>query len=69
MEDVINEEIKIGNDIKLNELIEKIISFYFGNENINQDIKNLIQAFYSQYDIKCKSIVEENIKLIIEKEA
>ena len=69
MEDVINEEIKIGNDIKFNELIEKIISFYFGNENINQDIKNLIQAFYSQYDIKCKSIVEENIKPIIEKEA
>ena len=69
MEDVINEEIKIGNDIKFNDLIEKIISFYFGNENINQDIKNLIQAFYSQYDIKCKSIVEENIKPIIEKEA
>ena len=69
MEDVINEEIKIGNDIKFNELIEKIISFYFGNENINQDIKNLIQAFYSQYDIKCKSIIEENIKPIIEKEA
>ena len=69
MENVINEEIKIGNDIKFNELTEKIISCYFGNDSINQDIKNLIQNFYSQYDLKCKSIIEENIKPIIEKEA
>ena len=69
MENVINEEIKIGNDIKFNELTEKIISCYFGNDSINQDIKNLIQTFYSQYDLKCKSIIEENIKPIIEKEA
>ena len=69
MENLINEEIKIINDIKFNELIEKIISNYFGNDNITQDIKNLIQIFYSQYDIKCKSIIEENIKPIIEKEA
>ena len=69
MENVINEEIKIGNDIKFNELTAKIISCYFGNDSINQDIKNLIQTFYSQYDLKCKSIIEENIKPIIEKEA
>ena len=69
MENIINEEIKIGNEIKFNELIEKIISCYFGNDSISQDIKNLIQTFYSQYDLKCKSIIEENIKPIIEKEA
>ena len=69
MENVINEEIKIGNEINFSDLIEKIISCYFGNDSISQDIKNLIQTFYSQYDLKCKSIIEENIKPIIEKEA
>ena len=42
MENVIIDEIKIGNDIKFNNLIEKIISSYFGNDNLNQGIKNLI---------------------------
>ena len=68
MENLINEEIKID-DTNFNESIEKIISSYFGNDNINQDIKNLIQTFYFQYDKKCKSIIEENLKPIIEKEA
>ena len=69
MEGLINEKINISKEINFNEIFEEVISSYLGNNTINQEIKNLIEAFYSQYDVKCDSLINENLYPIIEKEA
>ena len=69
MEDLINEKISNLTDININEIFEKIISSYLENDSLTQDIKNLIQGFYSQYEIKCKSLIEETFNSFIEGEA
>ena len=69
MEDLINERINISNEINFNKIFDVVISSYLGNNDINQETKNLIQEFYSQYYIKCNSIIDENLNIIIEKEA
>ena len=69
MEELIEEKIIISNEMEFNEIFDKVISSYLGNDSINLEIKNLIQEFYSQYDTQCNSIIDENLKIIIEKEA
>ena len=69
MEGLIDEKINISKEINFNEIFEEVISSYLGNNTINQEIKNLIEAFYSQYDVKCDSLINENLYPIIEKEA
>ena len=69
MEDLLEEKIIISNEMNFNVIFDKIISSYLGNNTINQEIKNLIQEFYSSYDIKCNSIIDENLKTIIDKES
>lgn len=71
IEDLIEEKIKfiINPEIHFNSIIENSISSFLGNDCITQDIKNIIVEFYSQYKIRCNSIIEENLKPIIEKEA
>lgn len=69
VEDLINEKIILNQEIQFNSIFETAISSFLGNECITQDIKNLIQAFYSQYNEKCNLLINENLKPIIEKEA
>ena len=69
LEDLIEEKIIVPNDINFNQIFEKMIYSYLGINDINQEVKNLIKEFYLQYDIKCNSIIDENLKSIIEKEA
>ena len=69
IEDLINENINLNQEIQFNSIFEMTISSFLGNECITQDIKNLIQAFYSQYNEKCNLLINENLKPIIEKEA
>ena len=69
MEDLIEEKIIVPNDINFNQIFEKMIYSYLGINDINQEVKNLIKEFYLQYDIKYNSIIAENLKSIIEKEA
>ena len=69
MEGLIDEKINISKEINFNEIFDEVISSYLGNNTINQEIKNLIEAFYSQYDVKCDSLINENLYPIIEKEA
>lgn len=71
IEDLIEEKIKfiINPEIHFNSIIENSISSFLGNDCITQDVKNIIVEFYSQYKIRCNSIIEENLKPIIEKEA
>ena len=69
LEGLIDEKINISKEINFNEIFEEVISSYLGNNTINQEIKNLIEAFYSQYDVKCDSLINENLYPIIEKEA
>ena len=69
IEDLINEKIILNQEIQFNSIFETAISSFLGNECITQDIKNLIQAFYSQYNEKCNLLINENLKPIIEKEA
>jgi hypothetical protein len=69
VEDLINEKIILNQEIQFNSIFETAISSFLGNECITQDIKNLIQAFYSKYNEKCNLLINENLKPIIEKEA
>lgn len=69
IDDLINEKIILNQDIQFNSIFETTISSFLGSECITQDIKNLIQAFYSQYNEKCNLLINENLKPIIEKEA
>ena len=69
MEDLINEIFNNLNNVNLNEIFEKIISSYLGNDSLTQDIKNLIQEVYSQCKIKRDSLIEENLNTTAEKEA
>ena len=69
LEDLIEEKIIVSNDINFNEIFEKMIDLYLGINDIDQEVKNLIKEFYLQYDVKCNSIIDENLKTIIEKEA
>ena len=69
IEDLINEKIILNQEIQFNSIFETAISSFLGNECITQDIKNLIQAFYSKYNEKCNLLINENLKPIIEKEA
>ena len=69
LEDLIEEKIIVSNDINFNEIFEKMIDLYLGINDIDQEVKNLIKEFYLQYDVKCNSIIDENLKNIIEKEA
>lgn len=69
LEDFIEEKIIVSNDINFNEIFDKMIYSYLGNNDINLEVKNSIKEFYIQYDIKCDSIIDENLKTIIEKEA
>ena len=70
IQDLIEEKIKftVNPEIHFNSIIENSISSFLGNDCITQDIKNIIVEFYSQYKIRCNSIIEENLKPIIEKE-
>lgn len=67
--ELIDEKINTSNDIQFNDIIEKNITSYLGNDCMTQDIKNLIQTFYSQYNVKCNSLIDKNINPFIEKEA
>ena len=69
LEDLIEEKIIVSNDINFNQIFEKMIDSYLGINDIDQEVKNFIKEFYLQYDIKCNSIIDENLKSIIEKEA
>ena len=69
IEDLINEKIILNQEIQFNSIFETAISSFLGNECITQDIKNLIQAFYSKYNEKCNLLINENLRPIIEKEA
>ena len=71
IQDLIEEKIKftVNPEIHFNSIIENSISSFLGNDCITQDVKNIIVEFYSQYKIRCNSIIEENLKPIIEKEA
>lgn len=71
IEDIINKNLSIKNDVQFTQIIEKIILSYFENENdvMSETIKNLIQEFYSKYDIKIKTLIEENLNPIINEEA
>jgi len=69
LEDLIEEKIIVSNDINFNQIFEKMIDLYLGINDIDQEVKNFIKEFYLQYDIKCNSIIDENLKSIIEKEA
>ena len=69
MENLINEKIIISNEINFETIFEQVISSFIGNNNaITQEIKNLIQTFYSSYDNKSNSIINENLNQIVEKE-
>lgn len=69
IQELINQKINFPNNIEFNQLIEKIINLFFENYSLEQNIKNIIQEFLSKYNIKCQSIIEENLRPIIEKEA
>ena len=69
MENLINEKFIISNEINFETIFEQVISSFIGNNNaITQEIKNLIQTFYSSYDNKSNSIINENLNQIVEKE-
>ena len=69
MENLINEKFIISNEINFETIFEQVISSFIGNNNaITQEIKNLIQIFYSSYDNKSNSIINENLNQIVEKE-
>lgn len=67
--DLINKKANIQKNEDFNQIIENFIISFLENENLEQNVKNLIQEFYSKYDMECKSIIEQNLKPIIEKEA
>lgn len=67
--ELIDEKIHSSNDIQFIDIVEKNITSYLGNDCMTQDIKNLIQTFYSQYNVKCNTLIDKNINAIIEKEA
>ena len=67
--ELIDEKIHSSNDIQFIDIVEKNITSYLGNDCMTQDIKNLIQTFYSQYNVKCNTLIDKNINPIIEKEA
>ena len=67
--ELIDEKIHSSNDIQFIDILEKNITSYLGNDCMTQDIKNLIQTFYSQYNVKCNTLIDKNINAIIEKEA
>jgi GTP-binding protein EngB required for normal cell division len=69
IEELINEKFSLNQKIQFNSIFETTISSFLGNECITQDIKNLIQTFYSQYNEKRNFLINENLKPIIEKEA
>ena len=69
MEDLVKEKIDISNNTDFNIIFDKVISSYLGSKGITQEVKNLIQEFYTEYDVKCNSIINENLNAIIEKEA
>ena len=72
MENILNEKINIDSGITFNIKIEKIISAYytkFDYLDLNKNIKDLIQSFILQYNNKCQSIIQENLKPIVFKEA
>ena len=71
IQDLIEEKIKftVNPEIHFNSIIENSISSFLGNDCITQDVKNIIVEFYSQYKIRCNSIIEENLNPIIEREA
>lgn len=69
MENILNENINIENDILFDKKIEKIIFNFFqkyGNYSLAPD---KIKSFCHQYNDKCISIIKEELKVIIEKEA
>ena len=69
MENLINAKFIISNEINFETIFEQVISSFIGNNNaITQEIKNLIQTFYSSYDNKSNSIINENLNQIVEKE-
>ena len=69
MENLINEKFIISNEINFETIFEQVISSFIGNNNaITQEIKNLIQIYYSSYDNKSNSIINENLNQIVEKE-
>ena len=71
IEDIINVNLNFANNAQFNQIIEKIILSFFEDENdvLSENIKNLIQMFYSQYDAKIKALIEENLNPIIDEEA
>ena len=69
MENILNENINIENDILFDKKVEKIIFHYFekyGNSSLAQD---KIKSFCNKYNDKCISIIKEELKVIVEKEA
>jgi len=69
VQELITQKVYIPNNIEFNQLIEKLINSFFENYSLEQNIKNIIQEFLSQYNIRCQSIIEDNLRPIIEKEA
>ena len=72
MENLLNEKNNIDSSITFNIKIEKIISAYYSKFDyldLNKNIKDLIQSFILQYNSKCQSIIQENLKPIVSKEA
>ena len=72
MENLLNEKINIDSSMTFNIKIEKIISAYYSKFDyldLNKNIKDLIQSFILQYNNKCQSIIQENLKPIVFKEA
>ena len=72
MENILNEKINIDSGITFNIKIEKIISAYykkFDYLDFNKNINDLIQSFIIKYNNKCQSIIQENLKPIVFKEA
>ena len=72
MEDILNKNIYILNTLNFNEKTKMIISRYFsefGCFYLNHDLRKLIEQFISQYNIKCGSIIRNELKPIIDREA
>ena len=69
LENNLNENINIKNYILFDKRVEKIICYYFekyGNFSLAID---KIKSFCNQYNDKCISIIKEELKIIVEKEA
>ncbi len=69
MKNILNENLNIENDILFQEKIEKIIFYYFQKFGNNALTQGKIKSFCNQYNDKCISIIKEELKFIVEKEA